>query len=1381
LRRSTLRTDLAILLIYGLLAVLFFWPVTVGGRTMLPADNALAWAPWESYGAELGIAAPHNELLSDLYLQNYSWKRFIVQTLRQGELPLWNPYILGGAPFLAAGQHSALYPLNVLFYVLPLASAYGWFAAAHLFLAGALTYLFARNLKMGRLGSWIAGLAFMFSGFMVIRQVFPMIMAAAVWLPLILTALELLARRAEAGEGSLMGYIPAFGLGAAAFGVSFLAGHPEMYYYVSLSAGLYALWRLVQVRRRVGAWRQPLGLAAMMLATVLVGVGIGAGQWVPLFELVRQNFRVGSATLEEVLGWAYPRRRVISLLIPDFFGNPAHHHYFDLFTWQRQPVTHNALGQPIHTIYWGIKNYVEGASYLGTLPTLLALVAILHPNREGSRRHVPFLALFALVCLLFVFGTPLYAVIYYLPGLNQVHSPFRWIYPYSLCMALLAGMGIEVLGQRTGQRLTGRWAEIRRTLAERVLPQGALWGGMALVAGLAASLLVKERLAVLADRLLPHLARAQEGFSDGRMFYSYQMRNLALFALACVAAGAVLSLRGAVLNPRGAIRRRWLWAAVAGLVVVGELFIIGKPFFPAVDPGLLGLRTPGIEFLLADEEPYRITSYGADKTFNANAGMWYGIEDIRGYDSIIVQHYARTMDLVQPQSELLYNRIAPLYEHYPEALDSPLLDVLNVRYVLTRPDRELDHAGVELVYDGGEMRIYRRERALPRAFFVPRAEVIADEAARGATLRTFDPRQVVILEDGAAPRPDAPIPDGFDPTAPVQALTRTANEVTITVEASIPGYIVLGDTCFDGWLAFVRPADAADPELAEEATDIYRANGAVRAVYLPAGDHVVRFKYSPDSVKFGLYSSFLAGMILLLSGALWAWMRFYRGQGEEGVERRVTKNTLAPIGLSLVNKVIDMAFAMLMLRILGPVDAGQFALAIVVIGWFDILTNFGLNTLVTRDVAKDPEHANRYLSNTILLRLGLWLVAVPLLLGFFGLRWLTKPLEPATMLAIGLFGLGLLPSNISASFSAIFNAYERMEIPASVTTLTTLFKVVFGTVVLMVGAGYVGLAATSILVNLITMVVLYILLRRRLFRPRYEFDWAFQRRMFRDSYPLMINLLLATLFFKVSMLLLEWLVPEPRVLGWYGAAYKYVDAVQVIPAYFTMAIFPLMSRYASDDRDALFRAYRLAVKLLLIVALPLSFAAWALAQPLLGILAGSQYLPQAADVLRVMIWYMPFGFINSVTQYVLIALDQQRFLTRAFAIGLVFNVTANLLLIPRFGYMAAAYVAVASELALLIPFGLGVRRYLMRIPWVSWVWKPALCTIPVLVLVTALPDRLDMIGAVGGLALYIVGLVLFNVFTGEEKTALGRVAPLGRLWGRLGHRLRALGAAGGEQ
>ena len=153
---------------------------------------------------------------------------------------------------------------------------------------------------------------------------------------------------------------------------------------------------------------------------------------------------------------------------------------------------------------------------------------------------------------------------------------------------------------------------------------------------------------------------------------------------------------------------------------------------------------------------------------------------------------------------------------------------------------------------------------------------------------------------------------------------------------------------------------------------------------VPAGRHVVRFKYSPNAVKYGLYISFLAAIMVLagcrLSGP---------GRGStaspatEDTVQRVTKNTVAPIVLSLVNKVIDMAFAMLMLRILGPADAGEFYLAVVVISWFDILTNFGLNTLLTREVAKDRAQANRYLTNTTVLRLGLWAASVPVLARLF--------------------------------------------------------------------------------------------------------------------------------------------------------------------------------------------------------------------------------------------------------------------------------------------------------------------------------------------------------------------------------------------------------------
>jgi O-antigen/teichoic acid export membrane protein len=295
------------------------------------------------------------------------------------------------------------------------------------------------------------------------------------------------------------------------------------------------------------------------------------------------------------------------------------------------------------------------------------------------------------------------------------------------------------------------------------------------------------------------------------------------------------------------------------------------------------------------------------------------------------------------------------------------------------------------------------------------------------------------------------------------------------------------------------------------------------------------------------------------------------------------------------------------------------------------------------------------------------------------------------------------------------------------------------------------------------MIMLYQLLRTTLFRPHAETDWPFQKRMLADSYPLMINSLLATLFFKVAVQLLGWLTKDSRVLGWYSAAYKYVDAVQVIPAYFTLAIFPLMSRYAATSKDSLLRAYRLALKLLVIVAIPLAVLGSSLSTELITILGGSQYLPHAASILCVMIWYMPIGFINSVTQYVLITLDQQRFLTRAFFIALIFNVVANVVLINRFGFMAAAYVAIASELALLIPFYVGIRKHLAALPWFRLLWKQVVSALPMTLILLSPLRRHLALSLLTGIGLYAVGLAVLRVFDEREREVVGSALPLDRI------------------
>ena len=112
-------------------------------------------------------------------------------------------------------------------------------------------------------------------------------------------------------------------------------------------------------------------------------------------------------------------------------------------------------------------------------------------------------------------------------------------------------------------------------------------------------------------------------------------------------------------------------------------------------------------------QPWRLTSFDApdEKLLNANSAMPYGLEDVRGYDSIIPKSYAAYMQRIQPQGDLLYNRIAPIYttvDGQPnyDALDSRLLDLLGARYVVTT--HTIPNAGYELAYDQ-EVKVYREQ------------------------------------------------------------------------------------------------------------------------------------------------------------------------------------------------------------------------------------------------------------------------------------------------------------------------------------------------------------------------------------------------------------------------------------------------------------------------------------------------------------------------------------------------------------------------------------------------------------------------------------------------------------------------------------------------
>ncbi|MCU0481161.1 MAG: oligosaccharide flippase family protein [Anaerolineae bacterium] len=1334
---------LPIIALFFILPLILFFQQTIGGKTLLPTDNLYQYEPYATYRDELGVPEiPHNALLSDLVLQNVHWKNFIRQSLNSGEIPLWNPHQLSGVPFLAAGQQSAFYPLGVLYYVLPLASAYGWFMVVNLGLAGVLMYGYALNVGINRLGAIVAGITYQLCGFFIASAVHPMIIGAAVWLPLILWMVEwIISKKLLLNKSASALYVV---VGGVAIAFNIFAGHIEMTLYTLLIVGYYSAGRLLYEWLR-GKRREALISAGWLMVMAGLGIGLGAIQLIPLYDFVRTNWRSERASLDTVLGYAHPMRDLLLFLMPNFFGNPSHHSYMDIFTGQTVTQFTNLAGTPITTIDWGIKNYVEGAMYIGIFPLILAGIAVLdmfRNRRKDAPPHRLMTTILAGIALTFMFGLPTYALIFALPGFNQLNTPFRWVYAFSFCIALLAGFGMMTISQATHKKMYRRLGGI------------LLFIGGLVIAGVGVGRFAFSTIEPLLTRLIASLEKADGAFSSASMFFSYQAPNVLIFGAMLIASGAILTF-----IPNEKTRARTVWGVISISMIALDLLIGSWGFNPSSEPEWGEFTPPSVQFLTdkqANGEVFRFTTLenheGHAPLFRANITWGYGLDDVRGYESIISSQYVAYMRDTNPQYELDFNRVAGLYLYQlnNNEIDWARVNLLNVKYIITHVGYPIPAQPVGTtympsfteIYADDAVRIYDNPDALPRAFLV-------DDTTDLPTIETAQP--ATITAD-------------------------TGREKFVDVTITDDTWLIISESYADGWRAFIRPQGAGDDQEQPLPVQLVYGNfqgiqfnsAEIRDLFPDTENFTLRIVYSPTSFQVGLFGSVMsAGMVMFLTG-VWIWGAMTGGsKADEGSTfNRVARNSIAPILLNLFNRGIDFAFAFVMLRVLGPEQAGIYSYAVVVFVWFDIFSNFGLDLFLIREASRQRDRAGYLFINTSMIRAILVVAGIPLLIGFLFIRQatVTPQLNADALWAMGLLYIGLAPASISKGLTSLYYAFERAEYPAAVATIATLNKAVFGVIVLLLGYGIIGLAGVSIGINIITLGILWLGSRQFLrgqtlpSRP----DTKLMGGMMRQSYPLMFNHLLATIFFQIDIILLE-AIKGARLVGQYSVAYRWMMALNVIPAFFTQALLPIMSRQAQSDKDALKRTYSLGVKLLVMLAVPLAVIFTMLADSLTLLLGGAEYMPVGAITLQIMIWSIPIGWINSLTQYALIAVDLQKRITGAFVVAVSFNIITNLIFIPQYGYQAAAVTTILSEAVLLVPFGLLLQTALGRLNWVDMVWRSIVMGAMMLAVMLGLWGMSSLLALVMSIAVYAGGIVLLRPFNADEQQML---APITRRFSR---------------
>ncbi|MFC1806986.1 YfhO family protein [Candidatus Omnitrophota bacterium] len=741
----------------------------------------------------------------DISRYYYPVRSVATEMLRQGEIPLWNPYVFCGIPLHASVQNSVFYPLSAIYYLMDVAKGFSIFILVHILLCGLFTYAFMRYRGISREGSFLAAVCFTFSGYIMSAINLTIALNSVTWFPLALLVFFFCIKKRKLRYSALLSLVLL---------LMFMAGDPSILmatFAIIFFASLYLFIEHCIKRRRVGWF-----FVVNFLLTLLFFILLSAFKLIPAIEYFQQTVRA-NMQWSEAAAWSVPVSDFLSLIIPYFNDISCYHQNY----WIRQS--------------W-LDNY-----YIGITTIFIALFAIRLIKKD---RLTQFLCVIAVATVVIVLGKNfiVYPFLYkVVPLLRIVRYPVRFFFVFTFSICAMAGIGYD---------------RIREAARDGTLRKSSV---TFLITALAAAFLAVS-INLFAERIGDFIVRrAMVAYADDKTFKLAQFPSLVyadlfnlrrtLLYISCF--GLFVFLWSRATNKK-------LGASAIFLVVVFDLLLTNTGYEPIENKDYVTKPTENIEYILKDESLFRICAspYSIDRFTNlyersyhkgiksskdrlvSNRMMEFGIYDMWGYDSTV---FKRSLEAV-----------VKIYESKKPS-DTKLLDLLNVKYVSSHGD--MDDENYEKVHETENATIYRNKNCLERAFLVRNVKYVKDDEAiiEYISSEDFKPGKEVVLEEDIDLKEGLP---NFADTADgmVEMLSYKAHTIDLVSSASRDSILVLSDTYYPGWKVYV---DGQEEK-------IYRANYFLRGVRVPAGEHVVQFVYKPFSFFLGALISIITILTILL-------------------------------------------------------------------------------------------------------------------------------------------------------------------------------------------------------------------------------------------------------------------------------------------------------------------------------------------------------------------------------------------------------------------------------------------------------------------------------------------------------------------------------------
>jgi len=401
--------------------------------------------------------------------------------------------------------------------------------------------------------------------------------------------------------------------------------------------------------------------------------------------------------------------------------------------------------------------------------------------------------------------------------------------------------------------------------------------------------------------------------------------------------------------------------------------------------------------------------------------------------------------------------------------------------------------------------------------------------------------------------------------------------------------------------------------------------------------------------------------------------------------QRVAKNTGALFTARVAGHVLGFFYMMYIARYLGPSNFGILAFALAFTGIFGVLTDFGLEPLTIREVARDKSLASKYLANIS----GMKIILVTVSFGLIALTINLLGYPKQTIKVIYLVSLSVIFSAFTTMFYSIFQAYERMEYQSLWQILNS--ALMLGGVIFAIkcNLSVVEFASVYFLVSTVGLAYSFTIFRMKFSNPalawslrKIEVDWSFWKPTIKEALPFGLAITFMMIFYWIDSVMLS-LMKGDAVVGWYNAAYRMVLVLLFIPNSFIAAIYPIMSKFYKISQNSLLLSFEKSFKYLTVLGIPIGVGTTLLAKRFILVIFGPEYMNSILP-LEILVWSSVFIFMSQALGNLFNCLNRQSIVTKTTGICVALNVTLNLILIPKYSLIGASIATVLTEITSLI-------------------------------------------------------------------------------------------------